>query len=143
MRCRSPPGPERVWEAIATSEGTKATLFGCRIESAFEPGARVEFRGPGPDGDDTLHVYGFVKRFEPCVEFRYEQHPAPAYNEHHESVFCDMTYKLIAENDTTRLLLTCEWSAGNPGYEHAKAEYPASSYMDAIKRFAESKAATP
>jgi uncharacterized protein YndB with AHSA1/START domain len=129
--------PERVWGAIASSEGTKETLFGCSISSTFEPGARIEFRGPGQDGDDTLHVYGYVKRFEPYSEFSYEQHPAPAYNENHEYVTCDMTFKLMPEVDATRLVLTCTWSAGNQGYEHAKAEFPDSSYMDAIKRFAE------
>ncbi|MNV53304.1 hypothetical protein D3C71_1454480 [compost metagenome] len=131
-------GTERVWNAITSSEGTKATLFGCRIESTFEPGARIEFRGQGPEGDDTLHVYGFVRHFEPFTEFSYEQHPAPAYNPNHEAVICDMTYKLLPEGEATRLVLTCAWSDGNPGYEHAKAEYPASSYMDAIKSFAES-----
>lgn len=130
--------PDRVWAAIATSEGTRATLFGCSIESSFEPGARVEFRGPGADGDQTLHVYGYVKSYEPHVEFSYEQHPAPAYNENHETVSCDMIFKLKPEDNATRLILTCVWSTGNPGYEHAKAEYPASSYMDEIKKFAES-----
>lgn len=129
--------PERVWAAIATSEGTRATLFGSSIESTFEPRARVEFRGPGPDGDRTLHVYGFVKQYEPNRVFSYEQHPAPAYNEQHESVFCDMTYQLTPVGDQTKLELTCAWSEGNPGYEHAKQEYPASSYMDAIRNFAE------
>jgi uncharacterized protein YndB with AHSA1/START domain len=129
--------PERVWGAIASSEGTKETLFGCSISSTFEPGARIEFRGPGQDGDDTLHVYGYVKRFEPYAEFSYEQHPAPAYNENHDSVFCDMIFKLMPEVDATRLVLSCIWSTGNPGYEHAKAEFPDSSYMDAIKKFAE------
>lgn len=129
---------ERVWAALVTSEGTRATLFGCTIESTFEQGARIEFRGQGPDGDNTLHVYGFVKCFEPYVEFSYEQHPAPAYNENHESVSCDMTFKLNPVGDSTQLVLTCTWSAGNPGYEHALAEYPASSYIDAIKSFAES-----
>ncbi|MBW7473896.1 SRPBCC domain-containing protein [Paenibacillus oenotherae] len=129
--------PERVWAAVATSEGSKATLFGCSMESTFEPGARIEFRGQGPDGDNTLHVYGFVRHYEPYVEFSYEQHPAPAYNENHETVRCNMTFKLIPDGDATRLVLTCAWSPGNPGYEHAKAEYPASSYVDAIKSFAE------
>jgi len=128
---------ERVWAAIATSEGTRATLFGCRIDSTFEPGARVEFRGPGPDGDDTLHVYGYVKHYEPNARFAYEQHPAPAYSANHESVYCDMDYRLTPEGESTRLTLTCSWSVGNPGYEHAKKEYPASSYVDVIKRFAE------
>jgi uncharacterized protein YndB with AHSA1/START domain len=129
--------PERVWGSIASSEGTKETLFGCSISSTFEPGARIEFRGPGQDGDDTLHVYGYVKRFEPYAEFSYEQHPAPAYNENHGSVICDMIFKLMPEADATRLVLSCTWSVGNPGYEHAKAEFPDSSYMDAIKKFAE------
>jgi uncharacterized protein YndB with AHSA1/START domain len=129
--------PERVWGAIASSEGTKETLFGCSISSTFEPGARIEFRGPGHDGEDTLHVYGYVKCFEPYVEFSYEQHPAPAYNENHETVTCDMTFKLMPEVDGTLLVLSCTWSAGNTGYEHAKDEFPDSSYMDAIKRFSE------
>ncbi|GGG54327.1 SRPBCC domain-containing protein [Paenibacillus radicis (ex Gao et al. 2016)] len=131
--------PEHVWKAITTSEGTQATLFGCSIESTFEPGARIEFRGAGPDGDHTLHVYGFVRSFKPFAEFSYEQHPAPAYNENHETVYCDMTFKLnVADAGTTRLELTCIWTDGNPGYEHAKADFPASEYMDAIKSFAES-----
>ncbi|WP_042163119.1 SRPBCC domain-containing protein [Paenibacillus gorillae] len=131
--------PEQIWAAITNSEGTRATLFGSRIESTFEPGARIEFRGPGPEGDDTLHVYGFVRSFRPFAEFAYEQHPAPAYNENHETVYCDMTFKLtVADAVTTRLELTCVWTEGNPGYEHAKTEFPASSYMDSIKSYAES-----
>jgi uncharacterized protein YndB with AHSA1/START domain len=129
---------ERVWAAIVTSEGTKQTLFGCSIFSTFEPGARIEFRGPGQDGDDTLHVYGYIKRFKPYSEFSYEQHPAPAYDDNHEFVTCDMTFTLTPNGDETCLVLTCAWSTGNPGYEHAMTEFPNSSYLDAIKLFAES-----
>jgi uncharacterized protein YndB with AHSA1/START domain len=130
--------PERVWDAIVSSEGVKETLFGCNIESTFEPGARIEFRGPGPDGDNTLHVYGFIKRFEPYIEFSYEQHPSPIYSENHESNICDMTYRLIPEGSATRLVLTNTWSPGNPGFKHAQDEYPNSSYLDLVKKFAES-----
>lgn len=130
---------DRVWAAITTSEGTRETLFGCSIDSTFEPGARIEFRGQGADGDNTLHVYGFVHLYEPNVEFAYEQHAAPAYDPNHETTYCDMTFKLIPEGEATRLVLTCNWTAGNRGYEHAKASYPQSDYMDAIKRFAEAR----
>lgn len=131
--------PEDVWAAVATSEGTQATLFGCTMQSTFEPGARIEFRGQGADGDNTLHVYGFVRSYEPNHEFAYEQHAAPAYDPHHETNYCDMHFRILAEGETTRLILTCDWTAGNAGYEHAKATYPESDYMDGIKRFAESR----
>lgn len=47
-----------------------------------------------------------------------------------------MLFKLMPKVDATRLVLTSIWSEVNPGYEHAKAEFLDSFYMDAIKRFA-------
>ncbi|MER5638541.1 SRPBCC domain-containing protein [Kitasatospora sp. NPDC002227] len=131
-------GPERVWAALTTSEGTRATLYGCSIDSTFEIGARVEFFGHDADGQRVVQVYGEVTAFEPGRCFGYRQHPGPAHNERHAETHCRMTHTLTPVDGGTELeLVVDEWTPGNPAYQHAKASYPESGYLDGIKKYAE------
>ncbi|WP_441246414.1 SRPBCC family protein [Kitasatospora sp. McL0602] len=133
--------PERVWAALTTSEGTRATLFGSEIESSFEPGALVEFVGYDEAGQRIVQVYGEITSYEPPLSFGYRQHPGPVHNERHAETSCRMTHTLHpAEGGTaTELeLVLDQWSEGNPAYGHALSSYPESGYLDGIKAYAES-----
>ncbi|MEU1628059.1 SRPBCC domain-containing protein [Streptomyces sp. NPDC020096] len=131
--------PERVWEALTTPEGSRATLYGCLIESSFEVGSRVEFVSYGAGGERTVQVYGDIEAFEPPRRFAYIQHPGAVHNEQHVETMCRMTHVLTPHEDGTELELTLDqWSDENPAYEHAKSAYPESDYLKGIKAYAES-----
>ncbi|AUG76906.1 hypothetical protein CFP65_2047 [Kitasatospora sp. MMS16-BH015] len=131
--------PERVWAALTTSEGTRATLYGCSIDSTFELGARVEFFGEDAEGRRVVQVYGEITAYEPLQVFGYRQHPGPGHNERHAETHCRMTHTLTAvEGGTELALVVDQWTPGNPAYRHAAESHPESGYLDGIKKYAES-----
>ncbi|MFE7391889.1 hypothetical protein [Streptomyces sp. NPDC057582] len=130
--------PQQVWDTLTTSEGTKATLFGCLIESSFAVGSRVDFVGYGLEGERIVQVYGDIEVFDPLGEFTYIQHPGAAHNEKHAETSCRMAHRLTPRGDSTELELTVDqWSDGNPAYAHAASSYPESDYLKRIKAHAE------
>jgi len=129
--------PARVWAALTTPEGSRATLYGSDIESAFEVGGPVEYVGRH-DGERVVYVYGEVLAFEVERLFGYRHHPGPSHSPDHATTTCRMTYRLTPSGTGTELELTVdEWSDGNPGYAHAAADYPESDFLRAVKAHAE------
>ncbi|GAA1268534.1 hypothetical protein GCM10009665_66470 [Kitasatospora nipponensis] len=131
---------QRVWEALTTSEGTRATLYGSSIESDFRVGGLLEFVGHTEAGERVVQVYGEVQEFEAPRRFGYRQHPGAVHNPRHAETSCRMTYLLtpVGEGATELELTVDQWTPGNPAYAHAKAAYPESAFLAAVKAFAES-----
>ncbi|MGF1429935.1 SRPBCC family protein [Kitasatospora sp. LaBMicrA B282] len=130
---------DRVWAAVTTSEGSKATLYGCVIETDFAVGGPVEFVGYTAEGERIVQVYGEVLAYDAPHRFAYRQHPGAVHNPAHAETSCRMSYTVTPlDGGGTELELTVDqWTPGNPAYRHAAAEYPKSAYLDAVQAFAE------
>ncbi|GIP38900.1 ATPase [Paenibacillus sp. J31TS4] len=113
--------PERVWEVLVSPEGTRQTFFGCVLRSTFETGAPFEYVGPGNDGDETVHVYGTIREYEPNRVLSYVEHPGPSYSQGHASLESRVTFTLQPVGGSTKLtLVNDEWTPDHPSFANAK-----------------------
>ncbi|MFC5703344.1 SRPBCC family protein [Cohnella faecalis] len=129
--------PEDVWRIFVTPEGTKAIFFGCVLDSTFEIGAPYAYKGPGNDGDETVHVYGNVLGFEPNRMMSYTEHPGPSYRENHAELETRVTLELEKVGSCTKLMLINDrWPEGHPSYESTQESWPM--ILSNIKTYAES-----
>jgi len=128
--------PEDVWQALVSDEGVKAVFFGCTLQSTFEEGADFAYVGPGPDGDETVHVYGKILAFEPNRVLSYTKYPGPSYHENHAELQTRVTFTLETVGACTKLtLVNDEWPADHPSYENTKVHWPM--ILSNIKTYAE------
>ena len=128
--------PEKVWDVLFSPEGTKATFYGCVIRSTFEVGGRMEYVGPGQDGEETVHVYGDILAFEPNRKFAYTEHPGPSYNPNHAELTTRVTITLEPAGACTKLILiNDEWPDEHPS--RANAEEGWSVILSNVKTYAE------
>lgn len=128
--------PEEVWQALVSPAGTKAAYFGTVINSTFEVGSDYAYVGPGTDGDETIHVYGKILKFEPHQVLSYTEHPGPSYNPKHAELETRMTYTLEPVGSTTKLtLVNDQWTDGHPSFQSAAGSWPM--ILSSIKTFAE------
>jgi uncharacterized protein YndB with AHSA1/START domain len=129
-------GPEDVWQALVSPEGTKAIFFGSVLESTFEVGAPYRYVGPGADGDETVHVYGTVLEFEPGRLMSYTEHPGPSYRANHAELETRVTLTLDVVGDSVKLTLVNDrWPEGHPSYDSTKESWPM--IMSNIKSYVE------
>lgn len=113
--------PEKIWQILVSQEGTKQTLFGSVIRSSFREGDRIEYVGPGEDGDETVHIYGQILAFEPNRTFRFTEHPGPSYHKNHAELETRITYTLEKVGTCTKLTLVHDrWPQNHPSYEDTK-----------------------
>lgn len=128
--------PEKVWNILISPEGTKAAFFGSVIRSTFEEGSDYEYVGPGNDGDETVHLYGKVLKFEPHKVHSFEEHPGPTYYPNHAELKSRFTFTLEPVGETTKLtLVNDQWSDNHPGFNKAADTW--NIVMSNIKTFAE------
>ncbi|GAA2043998.1 SRPBCC domain-containing protein [Agromyces tropicus] len=118
--------PERVWAAITGDEGNRAVMWGSVLRGTLAPGERIEYVGPGEDGDETVHVYGEVLEAEAPRRLRVTEHPGPTYRDDHAELTSRMTWDLEPAGDgLTRLTFTNDrWSDDNPARGHSVGTWP-------------------
>ncbi|PZD95359.1 polyketide cyclase [Paenibacillus sambharensis] len=116
--------PDKVWEILTSKEGTRSIFFGCELRSAFREGEPFEYRGPGSDGDETVHVYGTILAYEPGKRLSMTEHPGPSYYSNHAELESRMTYTLEEMGECTKLtLINDQWTENHPGMENARASW--------------------
>jgi len=129
-------GPEAVWHALTSPEGTRAIFFGSELQSTFEIGAPYQYVGPGADGEETVHVYGNILAFEPHTKMSYTEHPGPSYRDNHAELETRVTLTLEPVGNTTKLtLVNDQWPDDHPSYDNTKESWPM--IMSAIKSYVE------
>lgn len=112
--------PEQVWNALVSPEATKQIYWGSIIESTFEAGSPMKYVGPGNDGDETVHVYGEVLKFEPNKVFSYTEHPGPSYYPNHAELETRVTFTLEPVGNCTKLTLVNDrWTEDHPSHDNA------------------------
>ncbi|OWA35470.1 polyketide cyclase [Saccharibacillus sp. O16] len=117
--------PEKVWEALVTSEGTRAAFFSTELKSTLENGASFEYVGPGNNGDNTVHLYGVIEAVEPSKKLTYIEHPGPSYRDNHAELTSRVTFELTEEGSTTKLtLVNDQWSDNHPSFENSRGAWP-------------------
>jgi uncharacterized protein YndB with AHSA1/START domain len=128
--------PEEVWQVLVSPEGTKATFFGCVIQSTFEIGSDYAYVGPGNDGEATVHVYGKVLEYEPWRVISFSEHPGPSYNPSHAQLETRITITLEPVGNSTKLtLVNDQWSEGHPSFQSTSESWPM--ILSSIKTYAE------
>jgi uncharacterized protein YndB with AHSA1/START domain len=118
--------PAKVWAALVAKDGLWQAWYGAWIESSFKVGERLEFLGPGTDGDKTVHIYGEILVFEPGKTWSFIEHPGPSYKPDHAQLRSRTTYTLEPAGDCTKLTTVVDqWSPNHYGIEKAEAGWSA------------------
>lgn len=108
----------KVWDALISPELVKQIYYGSVIRSSFKEGERLEYVGPGADGDETLHVYGTVLEFEPEQALRFTHKVGPSYLKGGEPYESRISWLLEPAGDCTKLtLIHDEWHPDDPAYD--------------------------
>ncbi|MDQ8734969.1 SRPBCC family protein [Paenibacillus sp. LHD-38] len=116
--------PEKVWAAFVSPEGTRATFFGCVIDSTFEEGSSFRYVGPGTDGDETVHIYGTILAYEENKIFSVLEHPGPSYRPNHAELESTITFTLEPVGETTKLVLTNnQFTENHPSLETVDSQW--------------------
>lgn len=127
---------EKLWQVFVSPEGTRATFFGCVIQSTFEEGSSYEYVGPGSEGEETVHVYGTILVFEPNKAFSCIEHPGPSYNPNHAQLESRITITLEPYGETTKLtLVNDQWSDNHPSFDKTAESWPM--ILSNVKTYAE------
>lgn len=109
--------PEKVWNTLMSPEGTRKIFYGCVIRSTFQEGDLYEYVGPGNDGDETVHVYGNILKYELYNELSCTEHPGPSYRANHAELETRVTFTLETVGNCTKLtLINDQWSDNHPSY---------------------------
>ncbi|RKN79150.1 SRPBCC family protein [Paenibacillus ginsengarvi] len=128
--------PEHVWHVLIAPEATKATMFGCILDSTFEIGSNYAYVGPGNDGDETVHVYGKVLEFEPYSRMSMTEHPGPSYRDNHAELETRITMTLEEVGASTKLTLVHDrWPDNHPSRANTEQSWPM--MLSNIKTYAE------
>lgn len=127
---------QQVWNAFVSPEGTRATFFGSVIKSTFKEGDPYEYVGPGNDGDETVHVYGTILKYEPNKVLSYLEHPGAVYHANHEELQSRVTFTLETIGKCTKLtLVNDQWTENHPSFDNAEQHWWM--ILSNIKTFAE------
>ncbi len=109
--------PKQVWEAILLPDGIFKKMYGAVIKSTFKTGQRLEFIGPGPDGPETVQIYGRVLKHERYKVLSYTDHPGPSYYPNHAELESRVSFTLEPVGKTTKLTLVEDQSSAGEGEE--------------------------
>src|SRR5262245_24501470 len=117
--------PAKVWDAIVSPDGLWKAMYGAWIESSFKVGEKIEFLGPGNEGDRTVHIYGKVLGYEPFKTISYTEHSGPSYRPNHAEFSNRVTFTFEAVGQVTKLsFVSDEWTPNHPSYAGAIDEWP-------------------
>lgn len=128
--------PTKVWDALVSKTGIWNAWYGAWIKSSFKPGDKLEFVGPGVDGEETVHIYGEVIAFDIGKTFTYIEHPGASYKPDHAKLQTRINWNFEAAGDCTKLtLIVDQWSEGH--YAQASAFNDWSTVISIFKSFVE------
>lgn len=131
--------PQEVWSALLEPEYTKEVYMGCYIQSTFQPGAAIQYVGPGVDGEETIHVFGKILTFEPYQTWSFTHHVGKSYQPETDKYESRITYQLESVDKGTRLtLIHDQWEADDPSYQGSKESWP--TLLEKTKSLVEKKA---
>ena len=103
--------PETVWDALISPKGLWKAWYGAWITSSFKVGEKIEFLGPGLEGEETVHIYGEMLAFDPNKIFSYTEHPGPSYKPDHANLHCRISWNFDPAGECTKLTLVIDqWS---------------------------------
>ncbi len=128
--------PEKVWDSFMSPEGVKKIFFGSEFRTGGKVGDSFEYIGPGPDGNETVHLYGEILEFEEGKILSLLEHPGPSYQKMHAELVSRITFKLEKVGECTKLTLTNDrWTKDHPSYQATKESWPV--VLSNIKTLAE------
>lgn len=116
--------PAQVWKSFFDPTMVSRLFFGSKLRADMKVGGKLEYIGPGPEGPETVHIYGKILALKEQEEFAYSYKVGNAYGdrERFESRVC---YKLKTVGKTTHLsMLHDSWMDGDPAYENTKSGWP-------------------
>lgn len=115
---------EKIWDVLTTPEGTEKIFYGARIESNFTKGSKIEYIGPGRDGQDTVHIYGEVLEFKVNECFKFTSKVGKAYHTEQKRYESVITYLLSDVGNYSRLdVIHDQWDENDPSYDNTKANW--------------------
>ena len=107
--------PDQVWDVLFDPARSFQAFLGGVIRSTCRVGDRIEFVGPGADGEETVHIYGTVLAYEPGKVLSYTDHPGPSHYAEHADMESRVTLTLEPVGSCTKLhLLNDQWTDNNP-----------------------------
>ncbi|AIQ45345.1 polyketide cyclase [Paenibacillus sp. FSL R7-0273] len=109
--------PAAVWDCLVSPDKVAQIYYGSTIRSSFTEGERLEYAGPGADGDDTVHVYGTVLEYRPQEALRFTHHAGPSYVKEGEDYESVISWLLSPAGGCTKLtLIHGGWHPDDPSY---------------------------
>ncbi|MET3548447.1 uncharacterized protein YndB with AHSA1/START domain [Paenibacillus favisporus] len=107
--------PEDVWDVLFNPEKSSRAFMGGVIQSSLQAGDPIRFVGPGPDGENTVHIYGEILAYEKYSVLSYTDHPGPSHFAEHETMQSRVTIRLEPVGSCTKLhLINDQWTDSNP-----------------------------
>jgi uncharacterized protein YndB with AHSA1/START domain len=89
----------KVWDALIDPEMTKKYMFGCAVQSTWEPGSPVVWIG----ANGVEYVKGNLISFEPCKLLAFTVFDPNAGYIDDPANYLTTTYKLSEENGITKM----------------------------------------
>lgn len=115
---------EKIWDIITKPEGTEKIFYGARIKSNLTKGSKIEYIGPGRDGQETLHIYGEVLEYKAYQCFQHTSQVGQVYQNNRQSYKSVITYLLSDMGNYRRLdVIHDQWDEQDPSYENTKANW--------------------
>ncbi|WP_025718520.1 SRPBCC domain-containing protein [Paenibacillus sp. 1-18] len=111
--------PEQVWACLVSPEYVQQIYYGSIIRSSFKEGELLEYVGPGPEGEEIVHVYGTLLEYTPLKHLCFTHKVGPAYlKEGQENYESRISWRLEPVGGCTKLsLIHDQWHPDDPSYE--------------------------
>jgi uncharacterized protein YndB with AHSA1/START domain len=117
--------PEQVWDVLVSPENVRKIYYGSIIESTFEIGSPIQYVGPGPDGNITVHVYGTVLEYIPNKVLSITHLVGESFRTDEKEYESRITFTLESVGESTKLILVHDqWSEDDPSYEGSSNIWP-------------------
>ncbi len=95
--------PEKVWDLLINPEMTTQYMFGCAIESDWQIGSPVLWRGKNQEGDDVVFVKGEVLTYEHEKSLAITMFDPNLSMEDIPENYARLTYQITPDGDHTLL----------------------------------------
>lgn len=125
-----------VWAALTGRDGVASLYFGSRLETSFEPGSPYRYLGPGPSGEEVVHVEGEILAHEPERLLELRHRAGPIWRTGPKTFSSRLAYRLEDLGFATRLsIVHDEWQDGDPGHGSNRAGWMI--FLSSVKSYVE------
>ncbi|HEY6447435.1 MAG TPA: SRPBCC domain-containing protein [Acidobacteriaceae bacterium] len=92
--------PEKVWEGFVSPETNRIIFMGAELDIQPRPGGKMNYVGPGPDGQPMVYVRCHIQEIEPPRRLRYTFAMGPS------PIASTVTVELTPESEATKVAVT-------------------------------------